>query len=163
MPRPTKESAVTRGVAGASTEKGRVRVSKNFFAYEFECPCCGGLKIDDKLIDGLQFLRDAVKTPITVVSGYRCLKHNRRVGGAAGSYHVYGMAADLYVPGVTPQKLLTEALKIYVFREGGIGIGPGRFHVDSRNEQSRYGYDPRGRVVTWLEGLAWLGLVAPKV
>lgn len=48
------------------------------------------------LVDNvLDPLRKAWGKPITVTSGYRCPELNRRVGGAAGSQHQSGMAADI--------------------------------------------------------------------
>jgi uncharacterized protein YcbK (DUF882 family) len=35
---------------------------------------------------------------MTVLSGCRCEDHNRAVGGVENSQHVYGRAADIYVP-----------------------------------------------------------------
>lgn len=43
----------------------------------------------------LQPLRDATKTPIIVSSGYRCLRVNTVIGGAAKSQHLTGEAADI--------------------------------------------------------------------
>lgn len=39
--------------------------------------------------------REAFGAPITVNSGYRCTELNKRVGGAARSYHLVGRTADL--------------------------------------------------------------------
>ena len=35
-----------------------------------------------------------------ITSGTRCVKHNREVGGVAGSYHTTGNAIDFVIPGV---------------------------------------------------------------
>src|SRR5687767_8618626 len=43
----------------------------------------------------LQPLRDAVKSPIHVNSGYRCLRVNTSIGGASKSQHLTGHAADI--------------------------------------------------------------------
>lgn len=40
-------------------------------------------------------LREAYGKPITVNSGYRCERLNRKVGGSATSDHMKGMAADI--------------------------------------------------------------------
>jgi zinc D-Ala-D-Ala carboxypeptidase len=43
----------------------------------------------------LQPLRDALKVPINVTSGYRSLMLNNAIGGAANSQHMQGQAADI--------------------------------------------------------------------
>jgi uncharacterized protein YcbK (DUF882 family) len=42
---------------------------------------------------------------MSVSSGYRCLKHNKAVGGAPGSIHLTGLAADITVKGMTSEQL----------------------------------------------------------
>lgn len=46
-------------------------------------------------VDILQPIRDAWKSPIVITSGYRSDKVNSAVGGAAGSQHRLGEAADI--------------------------------------------------------------------
>ena len=69
--------------------------TKNFKASEFACKHCGENKIDQRVIDMAQTLRDYLGVPVRVNSGYRCEKHNANVGGVKGSYHTKGLAADL--------------------------------------------------------------------
>lgn len=52
-------------------------------------------------VNVLQPLRDILKTPIVISSGYRSPEVNRAVGGATNSEHMLGKAADLTVPGKT--------------------------------------------------------------
>lgn len=69
--------------------------TKNFKVSEFACKHCGENKIEQKVMDIAQALRDELGVPVRVNSGYRCEKHNARVGGVKGSYHTKGLAADL--------------------------------------------------------------------
>ena len=70
--------------------------TKNFSVNEFACKCgCGENKINQKVIDMVQKIRDKLGSPIKINSGYRCLKHNAEVGGVKNSKHVLGLAADL--------------------------------------------------------------------
>lgn len=41
-------------------------------------------------------LREAIGSPIIVTSGYRCPDLNTAVGGSPTSYHLLGLAADIY-------------------------------------------------------------------
>jgi len=43
----------------------------------------------------LQPLRDAIKTPVHVNSGFRCERVNTSIGGATKSQHLSGQAADI--------------------------------------------------------------------
>ncbi|MBQ7154850.1 MAG: DUF882 domain-containing protein [Synergistaceae bacterium] len=69
--------------------------TKNFSVKEFACHHCGQNKIDQRVIDLCQKIRDELGVPVRVNSGYRCPAHNARVGGVKGSRHVLGHAADL--------------------------------------------------------------------
>lgn len=56
-------------------------------------------------------IRDAWGKPIYVSSGFRCNELNHAVGGARNSQHLIGMAADLYVKGVSNAKLIPVIVK----------------------------------------------------
>lgn len=62
---------------------------------EFICPCCSGGLITTQLAFNLDILRRAWNAPIRVNSGYRCEKHNEKVGGVKNSRHLLGLAADI--------------------------------------------------------------------
>ena len=47
----------------------------------------------------LQPLRDAMREPIKIGSGYRCPALNKAVGGVVNSQHTKGQAADLCIDG----------------------------------------------------------------
>ena len=70
--------------------------TKNFNVSEFACKCgCGYNRIDQRVINMAQIIRDALGVPVKVNSGCRCEKHNAKVGGVKNSKHVLGKAADL--------------------------------------------------------------------
>jgi len=116
-----------------------IKLSENFKVSEFRCKCgCGTLLIDEKLVDNLQKIRDHFGAPITINSAYRCAKHNKNVGGASGSRHTKGQAADIVVQNVKPKTVAQYAESI-----GILGIGlyetskDGYFvHVDTRTTKS---------------------------
>ena len=114
-------------------------MTKNFSRSEFACKggasCCGGAApISDSLVAALQMLRDTVGQPLTVNSGFRCPKHNARVGGAKSSQHLLGKAADIAVPpGWTAQRLADVAEDtIEAFQRGGIIMYDTFVHFDVR-------------------------------
>lgn len=76
---------------------------------------------------------------LMVTSGYRTPKTNSRLlesGATQRSYHLEGKAADVYVPGVPPEKIFYAAQKL---KMGGCGLYKSRgfVHLDV------------GRVRTW--------------
>lgn len=90
--------------------RNNIAVSKNFLLSEFECPCCGLAKIDSRVVNALQKLRDKIGV-ITVTSGCRCKKHNAEVGGVADSAHLYGRAVDIAVPAGQQTRIKKQALE----------------------------------------------------
>lgn len=76
------------------------QLSRNFNAMEFVCHCgCDESIISFELIRCLQKVRNIIELPIIILSGYRCKKHNRKIGGALKSQHLLGNAADITVVG----------------------------------------------------------------
>jgi len=96
--------------------------------------------IDHGLLDvlvGLQtwLARNGIEAPLTIHSGYRTQKTNKRTEGAAlDSRHLVGRAADISVHGVSNVKLAGMAS---VLSRGGTGLYPGRsfVHVDTGDER----------------------------
>ena len=119
----------------------KTKLSSNFHSYEFNCKgsgCCSETKIDEKLVEYVQKIRDHFGKPVTINSGYRCATHNKRVGGASGSNHTKGQAADIVVQGVAPADVAKYAESIGIL---GIGLyetaSDGYFvHVDTRTTKS---------------------------
>lgn len=54
----------------------------------------------------LQPIRDLIKKPIIITSGFRCSKVNFFAGGAINSQHLYGQAADFVINGMTPKEIV---------------------------------------------------------
>ena len=72
---------------------------RHFKAEEFKCPCCDQEQMVLAFVLSLDRAREAMAVPFKVNSGYRCVAHNKRVGGAANSPHLIGWAADLALHG----------------------------------------------------------------
>lgn len=74
---------------------------KYFTMNEFQCkngcemPASAQENIKALVEHVLDPVREAYGKPITVNSGYRCAKRNLAVGGAVGSQHMKGEAADI--------------------------------------------------------------------
>ena len=117
------------------------KLSDNFTVAEFSCKgsgCCSTVKIDSKLVEYVQAIRDHFKKPVIINSGYRCSTHNKRVGGTTNSKHTQGMAADIVVNGVAPAEVAKYAESLGI---KGIGLyetaKDGYFvHIDTRDNKS---------------------------
>ena len=120
------------------------KLSKNFNAREFRCglgsPCssCTVTLIDPQLVVYLQKIRDYFGTEVEITSAYRCTSYNKRIGGATGSRHSKGQAADIVVRGVAPRRVAAYAEYIGV---KGVGLyetaKDGYFvHIDTRTTKS---------------------------
>lgn len=123
-------------------QKGKITKLSTFFnSTEFDCHgngCCSSTPINKKLVEYLNKIREHFGKPITITSGYRCPIHNKNVGGATGSRHSKGDAADIVVQGVAPRTVAQYAESI-----GILGIGlyetkrDGYFvHIDTREYKS---------------------------
>lgn len=102
------------------------KITDNFRAIEFDCRCgCATpaelVPVIELLALQLQVIRDNLKRPIIITSGYRCNSHNYAVGGASRSYHMHGMAADFYCQGVSTASLKATILDL--IRKGQIVAG----------------------------------------
>lgn len=119
----------------------KTKLSENFVSTEFDCHgkgCCSETTVNPKLVEYIQKIRDHFGKSITVTSGYRCATHNKNVGGATGSRHSKGDAADIVVSGVTPAEVAKYAESIGI---KGIGLyetnADGHFtHIDTRDVKS---------------------------
>jgi len=61
----------------------------------------------------LQPIRDKIKKPMIITSGFRCARLNchPKVNGAVNSNHLFGHAADFHIKGMTPQEVINFILK----------------------------------------------------
>lgn len=125
-----------------------MQLSPHFALSEMACrDGCGGE--NDPLIiadlkslcaNVLEPLRAKLGTPITVNDGFRCAAHNAAVGGVSDSQHLRGRAADIVVPGHSPE--LVAAMAHHIDSVGGIGTYETFVHVDDRPRSN-------GVIATW--------------
>jgi zinc D-Ala-D-Ala carboxypeptidase len=66
------------------------------------------------LAERLQIIRDVLRVPVYVPSGYRCPELNKVVGGSSSSQHLLALAADIYATGYTAQALFDAILKMNI-------------------------------------------------
>ena len=132
---------------------------KNFSSEEFVCKCGCGLKfdVDDALLDLLQFARDELGEPLTILSGCRCRAHNSSIAGAAdNSWHIPRdnlmgppilYAADVSYADEskrTPENVLRLYAYLSQGKAKGLGLYSNRCHADTR---------PTRRVARWISAM----------
>lgn len=94
-----------------------------------------------ELAKNLQVLRDEVKKPIKITSGYRPAEYNAKIGGAKSSLHITGQAADFKIEGYTPKQVAAIIEKLIAagkMKQGGIGIYSTWVHYDVRGTAARW-------------------------
>lgn len=128
------------------------QLAKNLKMSEFECNCgCGDVKLDYRLINGLQSMRDIIGM-ITITSAYRCSEYNAKLKGASPkSQHLLGKAAD-----IKTKKHPYEVAKLaYIKGFRGIGVAANKnynyVHVDVRDVYSLWYYDESNKATPLTE------------
>ncbi len=139
------------------------KLSSNFTVKEFACIDDYGklitdvVKVDTKLVEYLQNIRNHFNKPVNITSSYRPEPYNASIGGAYGSYHTLGKACDFYISGVN-----VEEIAKYAETLGILGIGCYKddlfVHIDTRtvkffwyNQSNIETYSFGGKVETALE------------
>lgn len=90
---------------------------KHFKKDEFRCKCggkyCDGFPVEpsETLVRLADRVREHYGVPMIVSSGIRCITHNTRVGGAAASRHMRGLAMDFCVRGKSAAEVLEYVWK----------------------------------------------------
>ncbi len=124
-------------------QKSDLKITPNFKVSEFACQDgTAKVLIDYELACLLQFMRDIVGKPLTINSAYRTESHNKKVGGAANSYHKYGRAFDVSGADVD---LMCKILKSIGVK--GIIKYPTFVHMDSRD--NKYHANNLGKLLTF--------------
>ena len=130
------DNMVSVNVYNVSTE-GATKITNNFKVSEF--------KSDSKIVlihhtlpIALQMIREKIGKAVNITNAYRTETHNKRVGGASNSYHLYGMAADIYVKGVDTTTLAKTIDSMFPTTYGVIAYPKKGFvHFDVRAKKYR--------------------------
>lgn len=100
-----------------------------FKELEFTCKCgCKLANMAPEFIQKLDQARRAAGIPFPITSGFRCARHNAKVGGVSDSAHTKGHAVDISVFDSLSRYRIVRALLDAGFSR--IGIGKALVHVD---------------------------------
>ena len=104
----------------------------------YGCPCerhtCVA-KVNPRLPQVLDLIRDDTGIPMVITSGPRCVPHNVEIGGAEYSEHIDGEGADVQCSNSRDRfMLINSAIKHGINR---IGVGKGFLHlgISESNDQ----------------------------
>lgn len=112
-----------------------IKIANYFELSEFQCPCCKHVMLHPLLLKLLIKLRSTIDQPVYINSGFRCKSHNKQVDGVPTSYHLFGMAADIYVKTVSMEDL---AIHCDIVGFKGIGVYSDFLHLDVRPNKERW-------------------------
>lgn len=129
--------ALTYGPRYSLKQHGRgYRLSPNFVLAEFGSnDGTDTVYVHTALVALLEQIRCRFDRPLIITSGYRSPAHNRAVGGATQSRHLYGLAADIRVQGVSPDEVYAYADELGA---GGVGRYQTFTHVDVQGSNRRF-------------------------
>jgi len=123
------------------------KLSAHFRRKEFNCSCgsCPPAVVDGQIIKWLEAIRKKIScqfgkdTKITITSGKRCKKHNKKIGGHPNSKHVPDesgkvRAVDFKIIGLSGSDLEDIARS-----EGvrAVGVASTWVHIDTRVDRDR--------------------------
>ena len=112
------------------------KVGQHFKVKEFACKDGSQVVfIDSYLVSILDILRNQVRKPVIINSGYRTPPRNKQVGGAKYSYHMRGMAADIRINGTTAKEIANKLNKI-IPDSCGIIVYNTWVHLDTREPKT---------------------------
>ena len=119
--------------------EGNKHITPHFQVKEFACSDGSRVVfISDDLVNLLENIRVHYGKPLHITSGYRTVAYNaKQKGSSPKSQHCNGLAADIWVEGVSIKALydyVCEALG----NHGGVGIYNTFVHVDMRSLKSRW-------------------------
>lgn len=123
-----------------------MQLARDFNLEEFHCR--DGTPVPEQYMNNvtmlainLQVLRDEIREPLHVNSGYRTQTYNKKVGGKPASKHLTAEAGDITAKSYTPKQLAVKIEKLIIsgkMKQGGLGIYPGFVHYDVRGIKARW-------------------------
>lgn len=118
--------------------EGNVQIAPHFKVREFRCKDGGdAVFVSLRLAELLEQIRVHFGAAVTINSAYRTPSHNAKVGGTSRSQHLYGLAADIKVAGVSPAAVADYAEQL-LGSHGGVGRYSTFTHIDVRADKSRW-------------------------
>lgn len=144
------------------------QISTHFHSREFRCKCgCGVIKIDEGLVNKLEHIFTKLNaSKCIVVSGYRCAKWDKKVGGFLGR-HYEGLAGDVIYYDKSGRPIPSKIVCCVAFDlkelNGIAKIDEYSTHLDNRQGWTYRGDEPRGNSSYWTNPYTYFGVSANDV
>ena len=128
------------------------QLSEHFNAQEFRCKCgqTHDFQVSEELVSKLETLYSKLNcSKIIVTSGFRCVNHDKTVGGSGTAQHTKGTAADICCYGQDGQPISSKTVCCTAQDIGFIGIANidtsyQYTHLDVRSGSKWYGDETKG-------------------
>lgn len=140
------------------------KISNHFHSTEFRCKCgCGVIKIDENLVNKLENVFTKLNASKCIISsGYRCSKHDKRVGGSGYGQHTKGLAADcIYYDKegkIIPSKYVICAAYDLGQLKGMAKIDNNYSHLDNRSSGTYRGDETVSNSSLWTNPYDYFGV-----
>lgn len=133
-------------------KKGELKhLSQHILSSEVECRRCdlGSVqKISKDLLNRFEQVRTDFGHPIRITSAYRCSAHNKIIGGAKNSQHIFGNALDIqpqtFSSAAQLERLFSSCEKYFSSigdaRKRSPSLPSNFVHVDTRSDKRRWIY-----------------------
>lgn len=126
----------------------KTKLTEHFGVWEFRCKCGKNhnILIDDRLPVLLEKLRVKLNASSgNIYSGYRCVTHDKNVGGSGSGPHTQGMAVDMYFKDKNGKRIPSSVVAIALedlghkygigYRCGGSSDASGNIHIDVKKRK----------------------------
>lgn len=135
----SKTSFVEQAMVFSKSADGTLYLTNNFQVKEFACSDGTDVVVIHPYIPHIcQLVRNKFNMPFTPNSAYRTVTHNKSVGGATKSNHIYGRAVDIPAKnGVTPKQLYDYVDSLFG-EWGEIGIYSWGIHAGVQDTKKRF-------------------------
>lgn len=134
-----KMSFTEHSMVFSKATQGEVYVAPNFQVKEFACSDGSDVVVIHPYIPQIcQAVRNKFNMPFSPNSAYRTITHNKVVGGAKNSNHIYGRAVDIPCKnGVTPKELY-DYVNTLLGDQCELGIYSWGIHVGIQDTKNRF-------------------------
>ncbi len=143
------------------------KITEHFHSSEFKCPHCGGIYIDENLVNKLEQVFSKVHASKCIISsGYRCKTYDIQQNGFAGR-HSEGLASDCVYYDENG-KAIPSKIIICVANDMGIFGGMAKIndyyvHLDNRSGAKYRGDETRGNANYWTDPYSYFKVTKEEV